>query len=150
MGSRAHGALGGCGWEPAAPAHQQCFLKPLCHSLRRVGGVGRRHRAVGALHLLDEEERQGVICDLMDLSLIWASLIAQLVKNPPAMRETWVRFLGQEDPLVKGKATPVFWPGESHGQYNPRGSKESDLTERLSLYSRFLTFPCGSAEVLFG
>ena len=35
----------------------------------------------------------------------WASLVAQLVKNPPAMRETWVQFLGREDPLEKGKAT---------------------------------------------
>ena len=35
----------------------------------------------------------------------WASLVAQLVKNPPAMRETWVRSLGWEDPLEKGKAT---------------------------------------------
>ena len=31
--------------------------------------------------------------------------MAQLVKNLPAMRETWVQSLGQEDPLVKGKAT---------------------------------------------
>ena len=34
-----------------------------------------------------------------------ASPVAQLVKNLPAMRETWVRFLGWEDPLEKGKAT---------------------------------------------
>ena len=33
-----------------------------------------------------------------------ASLIAQLVKNPPAMQETWVGFLGWEDPLKKAKA----------------------------------------------
>ena len=33
------------------------------------------------------------------------SLIAQLVKNLPAMQETWVRFLGWEDPLEKGTAT---------------------------------------------
>ena len=33
------------------------------------------------------------------------SLVAQLVKNPPAMRETWVGSLGWEDPLEKGKAT---------------------------------------------
>ena len=33
-----------------------------------------------------------------------ASLVAQLVKNPPAMRESWVRSLGWEDPLEKGKA----------------------------------------------
>ena len=31
--------------------------------------------------------------------------MAQLVKNPPAMQETWVRSLGWEDPLQKGKAT---------------------------------------------
>ena len=31
--------------------------------------------------------------------------MAQLIKNPPAMWETWVRFLGWEDPLEKGKAT---------------------------------------------
>ena len=35
----------------------------------------------------------------------WASLVAQLVKNLPAMWETWVRFLGWEDPVEKGKAT---------------------------------------------
>ena len=35
----------------------------------------------------------------------WASLVAQLVKILPAMWETWVRFLGWEDPLGKGKAT---------------------------------------------
>ena len=35
----------------------------------------------------------------------WASLVAQLVKNLPAMRETWVRSLGWEDLLEKGKAT---------------------------------------------
>ena len=34
-----------------------------------------------------------------------ASLVAQLIKNPPAMRETWVRSLGWEDRLEKGKAT---------------------------------------------
>ena len=35
----------------------------------------------------------------------WASLVTQLVKNPPAMWETWVSSLGWEDPLEKGKAT---------------------------------------------
>ena len=35
----------------------------------------------------------------------WASLVAQLVKNPPAMRETWVWCLGWVDPLEKGQAT---------------------------------------------
>ena len=35
----------------------------------------------------------------------WASLVAQLVKNLPAVRETWVQFLGWEDRLEKGTAT---------------------------------------------
>ena len=35
----------------------------------------------------------------------WASPITQRVKNPPAMWETWVRFLGWEDPLEEGMAT---------------------------------------------
>ena len=50
-------------------------------------------------------------CRVPVMSVIWphftnpASLIAQLVKNLPAMQETPVLFLGQEDPLEKGKAT---------------------------------------------
>ena len=36
---------------------------------------------------------------------IWASLVAQTVKSPPAMQKTWVRSLGWEDPLEKGMAT---------------------------------------------
>ena len=39
------------------------------------------------------------------LTLYWASLVAQLVKNPPAVQETWVQSLGWEDPLEKEIAT---------------------------------------------
>ena len=39
------------------------------------------------------------------LQYSWASLVAQLGKNPPAMWETWVQSLGWEDPLEKGAAT---------------------------------------------
>ena len=47
------------------------------------------------------------------LQYSWASLAAQMVKNPPAMRET-IWSLGWEDPLEEGMAsTPVFWPEES-------------------------------------
>ena len=58
-----------------------------------------------------------------------ASLVAQLVKNPPAVRETWVGKIpwGRERLL-----TPVFWPGEFRGLYSPWGRKESDTTEQLS------------------
>ena len=44
----------------------------------------------------------------VNVNALWhirAPLVAQLVKNPPAMRETWVRSLGWEDPLENGTAT---------------------------------------------
>ena len=62
--------------------------------------------------------------------------MAQLVKCPPAMWETWVRSLSEEDLLEKGKATSVFWPGEFHGLYSPWVLKESEMTEHLSLHLR--------------
>ena len=47
------------------------------------------------------------------LQYSWGSLVAQLVKNPPAVWETWVQSLGWEDSLEKGKAThSSIWPGE--------------------------------------
>ena len=68
-----------------------------------------------------------------------ASLVAQMVKNSPAVWETWVQSLGQEDPLDKGMAFhSVFLPGESHGQrslggYSLWGCKKSDMTKWLTL-----------------
>ena len=62
------------------------------------------------------------------MNLIRASLVAQLVKNPPAMPETKVQSLGQENPLEKATATHssiLTWRIPCH--------KESDLTEQLSL-----------------
>ena len=41
----------------------------------------------------------------------WASLVAQLIKNPPAMQETWVRSLGWDDPLGEGKGYPIQYSG---------------------------------------
>ena len=42
--------------------------------------------------------------------------MAQMVKNSPAMQETWIQTLGQEDSLEKEIPIPVFLPGEFHGQ----------------------------------
>ena len=56
----------------------------------------------------------------------WASLVAQLVKNLPAMWETWV---GKIPWRRERLPTPVFWPGELRGMYSPRGHKELDTTE---------------------
>ena len=61
----------------------------------------------------------------------WASLVAQLVKNLPAMWETWIQSLGWEDTLEKGKATHssiLAWRISC-----PWGCKESGMTEQLSL-----------------
>ena len=50
---------------------------------------------------------------MLQLIYIRTFLVAHLVKNPPAMWETWVQSQGWEDTLEKGKATtPVSWPGE--------------------------------------
>ena len=57
----------------------------------------------------------------------------RLVKNLPAVRETWIRSLGWEDPWRREKLpTPVFWPEEFHGLCSLWGSKESDMTEQLT------------------
>ena len=48
--------------------------------------------------------RRGPGLGVQETELIRASLVAHLVKNPPAKWETWVRSLGWEDPLEKGKA----------------------------------------------
>ena len=64
-----------------------------------------------------------------------ASLVAQLVKNLPAKREIWVQSLGWEDPLEKGKTLhSSILAREFQGLYSPWGLKESDTTERLSLF----------------
>ena len=78
-----------------------------------------------------------------NLCIVGASLVAQLVKNLPAMWETWVRSLGWEDPLKKGKDTHsgiLAW--RFHGLYSPWGVKELDMTEQLSL-----SFSCIVIEI---
>ena len=68
-----------------------------------------------------------------------------MVKNLPAMQEIWVQPLGWEDPLEKEwLPTPVFLPGEFHGQrnlagYSPWGCKESDTTEQLTYFTLSVT-----------
>ena len=75
------------------------------------------------------------------LQCSWASLAAQLVKNPPAMRETWIWSLGWEDPLEKGKATHYSILTWRIPWMNPLGCKESCTTECLSL--QYLTALAG-------
>ena len=89
--------------------------------------------------LSPSQENSHLLCLLHwqvgSLSLVLGFPVAQLVKNPPAMWETWVWSLGWEAPLEKGMATHssiLVWriPGTV---YSPWGRKESDTTEQLSL-----------------
>jgi len=76
----------------------------------------------------------------------WASLVAQTVKNPPAVWETWVRSLGWEDPLEQGMATHssiLAWRmpmNRGFQQSTVHGVAESDTTERLSTWDCDTTF----------
>ena len=65
--------------------------------------------------------------------------MAQLVKDPPAIQETWAGYLGQDDPLEKGMATHfsilpwrIPWTEESAGLMS-MGSQRVDMTEQLTL-----------------
>ena len=68
------------------------------------------------------------------------SMVAQWLKNLPAMQETWVQSLGWEDPLGEEMATHssilawrIPWAEEPTMSYSPWGHKESDTTEQLTL-----------------
>ena len=69
-------------------------------------------------------------------TLLWASLVAQMVKNPPAIWETWVWSLGWEDPLEKGMAThssilawEILRTAEPGGLQSVRSHDSSDLAQ---------------------
>ena len=68
------------------------FGKESAYNVGDSGSIARSGRSAG----------EGIS---YPLQYSWASLVAQLVKNPPAMWETWVPSLGWEDPLEKGKTT---------------------------------------------
>ena len=77
--------------------------------------------------------------DLAVAILLGASLVVQMVKYLPTIQETWVRCLGWENPRRREwQPTPVFLPGEFHGQrnlagYSSHGHKELDTTKWLTL-----------------
>ena len=89
--------------------------------------------------------------------------MAQTVKNPPAMQETWVQSLGWEDPLEKGMAphsSILAWRiprTEEPGRLQSMGCKESDMTEvtehagnpSLTVLKALTTVPSSASDVLF-
>ena len=73
-----------------------------CHTYNKIGTIQRR-----LAWPLCKDDMQ--ICEAFHI--LGASLVAQMVKNPPAMGETWVWSLGWEDPLEKGKGYPLQYSG---------------------------------------
>ena len=75
------------------------------------------------------------------LGLSWVSLVAQMIKNLPAVQETEVQSLGGKMPWRREwLPTPVFLPGEFHGHrrlvgYSPWDCNELDMTERPTLFT---------------
>ena len=72
---------------------------------------------------------------VLTLDSIMGFLVAQMVKNPLAMQETWVEKIPWRR---KWQPTPVFLPGKFHGQrclvgYSPWGHQESDTTEQVGM-----------------
>ena len=98
---------------------------------------GQRHEVVivqTCIEKLCAHVEQKVPAFSVQVIYFLLSLVAQSVKNLPAMWETQVGSLGWEDPLEKGTAFPVFLPKEFHGQrslagYKSWACKESDTTE---------------------
>ena len=83
------------------PFHYSCLESPINKGAPRATGHGGYKES-------DATEQLGThinIAILYKYVNIWASLVAQMVKNPPAMWETWVRSLGWEDPMEEGMAT---------------------------------------------
>ena len=91
--------------------------------------------------------KEGIKKGFLDNSTeVWASLMAQTITDLPAMQETWVLSLGQDEPPGEGNGypTPVFLSGEFYGQRSPVGDspwsrKESDTVERPTLSLFFCT-----------
>ena len=97
---------------------------------RESGGEGRHARVWLSPSAVRLEPAQR--CPRLHVRTKSPSLVAQLVKNPPASRKTWVPSLGWEDPLEKGKAAHssiLAW----RVPWTVWGGKESDTTEQLSL-----------------
>ena len=84
--------------------------------------------------------RTSILNNIVEIIIIWDSLVAQMIKTLPAIPETWVQSLGQEYTLEEGTATysnilawRIPWTEEPGGLYSPWGHKESDMTEWLAI-----------------
>ena len=110
----------------------------------------------GDTSLTPKSERVGGVGEGVGypLQYLWASLVAQMVKNPPALWETWVQFLGLGKSPGGGHGNPLHYSclQNPHGQrslmgYSLWGHKESDMTEQLSIAQCVCVCVCISAQL---
>ena len=114
------------------------FISPICFP---AGSAGKESAcSAGDPGLIPESGRSTGEGIGYPLQYSWASLVAQLVKNPPAVRETWVRSLGWEDPPEKANATHcsvlawrIPWTIQSMGLQRVGHNYESCLCQSIAL-----------------
>ena len=120
-------------------------LKPMKHAKEKliISMKTKFRKNIMKQSKLSEMDNTHVNLSLYCFTTVYiAFLVAQSVKNLPAMQEIQVWFLGQEDPMErKWQPTPVFLPGKSHGQrslegYSPCGRKRvrHDLATKQQLF----------------
>ena len=105
-----------------------CFLDLVDYFLSHVSGITSSYIFSGPLSLSSFWDPYNAnVGEFNVVPLVsWAALVAQLVRNPPAIRETWVLSLGWK----KGKGYPLQYSGlENSMDLCPWGHKESDMTE---------------------
>ena len=126
--------------EPRSPTLKVDSLPTELSGKPPGGSVGKESACNAGEHgLIPGSGRSAGEGNSCPLQYSWASLVAQLVKNPSAVQETWARSLGWEGPLKKGTAprsSILAW--RIHGRYSPQGRGESDTTEQLSVSPSFI------------
>ena len=91
--------------QPSKPHHSMDLMRPIYQASLIAQLVKNPPANAGNPGSIPGSERAPAEGIGYPLQYSWASLVAQLVKKLPAMRETWVQSLGWEDPLENGKAT---------------------------------------------
>ena len=127
-----------CATQPLFTASIACLWK-LWDSLKKIIILSCLHlEKFSVRHMFFWSSIFSIYC-VPSWLLYWASLVAQTVKNLPAMWENWVKSLGWEDPLERGHGNPLQYsclenPHEqrSLAGYSPWGREESDTTEQLN------------------
>ena len=94
---------------------------------------GHKHQSLVKIYLLQITK---ITLSFSQKNFLGASLLAQMVKSPPTVQETQVRFLGQEDPLVEGMATHasilawrIPWTEEPGGLQSMGSQSQTQLSD---------------------